>query len=359
MPSVLIADDEVRYRDLLGSYLTNSGYRVEIASDGLEAIRKGSLAQHDVLVADWMLAGRVHGLQVVETVGAAAPHTTSVVITGFPSPDLRSQAQCHGVYHFLEKPFSLDQFGVAVEGALHHGEKRGQEGLLGVFAVDAQGIVGKANKRGRQMLAALDDDPRPVVARDIFGDRPDEQLRRASDDWLDVRPGGQDVTWRLKARRDTEGGWVVVAVEHGDDPAVRRRLVFYARVIQLLLGQDKTDQVIWPHDGRLLVVDDDAAIRNLVGRVAEQAGAVCHAANSHELARRIFAADRGIRYVLADYDMPEAGLDTLVETLRSERDDAVIVGMSGEYHDDHVSTGVRRFVPKPWRARDLVDAFTD
>jgi two-component system, OmpR family, phosphate regulon response regulator OmpR len=54
---VLVVDDDSRIRQLLAKYLATNGYRVTCAADAIEARRKISAIEFDVLVLDVMMPG--------------------------------------------------------------------------------------------------------------------------------------------------------------------------------------------------------------------------------------------------------------------------------------------------------------
>jgi two-component system alkaline phosphatase synthesis response regulator PhoP len=61
--SILVADDERHIVQLVKLYLSNEGYRVETAADGLEALEKARRLRPDLLVLDLMMP-RLDGLEV-------------------------------------------------------------------------------------------------------------------------------------------------------------------------------------------------------------------------------------------------------------------------------------------------------
>lgn len=68
-PLVLVVDDEPALRDAIAYSLRREGWRVEAASDGLEAIRLDRELQPDLIVLDVMLPG-IDGIQVCRSIRA-------------------------------------------------------------------------------------------------------------------------------------------------------------------------------------------------------------------------------------------------------------------------------------------------
>ena len=69
----------------------------------------------DVVIADLMLRDRLSGLDVVDLVRARLPEVRVVLITGFPSDQVRADAALAGVAAFLEKPFTIQQLAAAID----------------------------------------------------------------------------------------------------------------------------------------------------------------------------------------------------------------------------------------------------
>ncbi len=110
MVRVLVVDDEKQYCENLGLCLSIEGYDVVTASTSDEAIDLGKDFQPDVLVADWMLRSDEDGLDVSRTLATQLPKLETVLITGYPSVELHSDAQRSKVFEVLEKPFELEDF---------------------------------------------------------------------------------------------------------------------------------------------------------------------------------------------------------------------------------------------------------
>ena len=114
---VLIVDDEPSYRDYLDRYLTREGYEVRTASSGQEALEIGRVFLPHVILADWMLKDQMHGLEVAVSLREFSPEMRILLMTGFPSSEIRKEADRAHVFRFLEKPFGLEQVATAIREA--------------------------------------------------------------------------------------------------------------------------------------------------------------------------------------------------------------------------------------------------
>ncbi len=116
MAKVLVVDDIDTYRHYLTLELQAQGHEVEMADTPQEAIAIGIESPPDVLVVDWMLNDEQNGLDVAEAIRATNPSLQTILITGYPSADLRRAAMERRLW-FMKKPFSLEDIAVAVDKA--------------------------------------------------------------------------------------------------------------------------------------------------------------------------------------------------------------------------------------------------
>ncbi len=121
MSRVLIVDDEPQYGVFLRDWLTREGHEVKTATTAEAAVDFGTSWLPSVLIADWMLRSPLDGLQVSEAVRAANPYLQTILITGYPSQELKARAEQANVFSFIEKPFSLTEVAGAVRQATNYG----------------------------------------------------------------------------------------------------------------------------------------------------------------------------------------------------------------------------------------------
>src|SRR5262245_34348935 len=122
--TILVVDDEGGYCEKIGRYLSSLGYEVLTATNARDAILLAGVHHPTVLITDWMLCDKVHGLHVVDTVRTVYPTTRAVVMTGFASGDLRLEARTRDVCAFVEKPFTPERLALAVEEVVAMGSPR-------------------------------------------------------------------------------------------------------------------------------------------------------------------------------------------------------------------------------------------
>jgi DNA-binding NtrC family response regulator len=114
---VLVVDDEHACRDSLRRLLSFEDFQVRVASNAREAVAAAVADVPDVLVVDWLLAGPMDGLQVIEAVRVANPKLHSVVITGYLSPEVEARIKAVRGVEYLAKPFVPEELIAAVRRA--------------------------------------------------------------------------------------------------------------------------------------------------------------------------------------------------------------------------------------------------
>ena len=120
---VLVGDDDIEMRRLLGDVLRKDGYTVELAEDGVQAFRKvlvdpatpsGFTGEPvDVIVLDIRMPGCT-GLEVLESLHSAGREVPVILITAFADEKTRREARRLGAAAFLSKPFNMELLREAV-----------------------------------------------------------------------------------------------------------------------------------------------------------------------------------------------------------------------------------------------------
>jgi len=105
---VLIVDDEKNIVSSLKEILSDEGYEVAVAEDGLNALEMIQADPPDVVLLDIWLPG-MDGIEVLKSVKMYQPEVEVLIMSGHGTIDTAVQATKLGAYDFIEKPFSLDK----------------------------------------------------------------------------------------------------------------------------------------------------------------------------------------------------------------------------------------------------------
>jgi NtrC-family two-component system response regulator AlgB len=117
MATLLVVDDEKRIRELLASYLEGQGHRVALASDAAEALRRCDAETPDLVLSDVRMAG-MDGMALLRELRRRQPDAPVILMTAFATVAGAVEAMKEGAFHYLVKPFALDEVGLLVERAL-------------------------------------------------------------------------------------------------------------------------------------------------------------------------------------------------------------------------------------------------
>lgn len=117
---ILIADDEAIARDNLKHILGRQGYDIVTVESGERALDEIGKQDFDLVLTDLRMQG-IDGMQVVEYVRERLPETEVIVITGYATVATAVQAMQKGAYHYVAKPYNIDEVRILVRQAL---EKR-------------------------------------------------------------------------------------------------------------------------------------------------------------------------------------------------------------------------------------------
>lgn len=114
-PSVLLVEDDERFRERLGRALTTRGCEVRAVASVDEALAAARLESPELAVVDLKLPVG-SGLDVVRGLHAIDPTTRIVVLTGYGSIATALESLKLGATHYLTKPVDADQVLAAFEG---------------------------------------------------------------------------------------------------------------------------------------------------------------------------------------------------------------------------------------------------
>lgn len=116
-PRVLVVDDEEVARKNLAHILTRENYTVVTAADGEEALRKLDETGFEVVLTDIRM-GAVDGMELLSRIRACSPNTDVIMLTGYALIDTAVEAMRKGAFHYIPKPFKIEEVLSAVRQAL-------------------------------------------------------------------------------------------------------------------------------------------------------------------------------------------------------------------------------------------------
>lgn len=107
---IIVVEDSVSIREAIAFRLEASGYEVEKAENGLEALKKFDGSKIDLLLTDFHMP-EMNGVELIKNVRKLEEYRTLpiLVLTTENQKELILQARQAGGTGWLSKPFSMDK----------------------------------------------------------------------------------------------------------------------------------------------------------------------------------------------------------------------------------------------------------
>lgn len=115
---VLVVEDDPAIRRLVAMVLARHGYRLDTASDGLEAVLKLGVTDYDVIVLDLMMPN-LDGFMFIQTLAENQPERLcKVIVTSAASPAVIRERMLGDPFRLLPKPFDIHELVDAVKSCI-------------------------------------------------------------------------------------------------------------------------------------------------------------------------------------------------------------------------------------------------
>ncbi len=114
---LLIIDDERIALRNLEHVMKKEGYDVTGTQSGMNALKLLDEQQFDVVLTDLRME-KVDGMQILAKSRERHPDCEVIMITGFATLDSAVDAMRHGAFHYIAKPFKLDEVRQVVKEAI-------------------------------------------------------------------------------------------------------------------------------------------------------------------------------------------------------------------------------------------------
>jgi DNA-binding NtrC family response regulator len=138
--NILLVDDDPDVLSMLHDELDEAGFRVVASASARDALEQASREKVDAVVTDLVMP-EMKGDELLRELRAHVPGVPVVIMTAFGTIESAVIAMRDGAYHYLTKPFSIDQLVLTLENALDERRLRRELAEVAAQPADAHGIV--------------------------------------------------------------------------------------------------------------------------------------------------------------------------------------------------------------------------
>ncbi|MBI4052239.1 MAG: response regulator [Elusimicrobia bacterium] len=126
---ILVVDDETEMCEVLQCQLNSKNYSVAAVHRGEEALKKLKIEKFQLVITDLKMPG-MGGLELLRAIKQVDPEVEVIITTGYGTVEMAVSAMKEGAYHFIQKPFVMEEILTLVEKAL---EKKELKAVLTVY----------------------------------------------------------------------------------------------------------------------------------------------------------------------------------------------------------------------------------
>lgn len=113
---MLVVDDEVAVREMMGDVLTELGCTASLARDAKEAMALFAEGDFGMAILDQSLPG-LSGLDLADALRRKAPQLVLVLMSGWGQKEILDKAQAGDVDLVAEKPLTVDKIAELLDQA--------------------------------------------------------------------------------------------------------------------------------------------------------------------------------------------------------------------------------------------------
>jgi len=146
---ILVIEDEPRAAEYLRQGLSESGYAVEVAHDGMDGLHAAANGDHDLLILDVMLPG-IDGFAVLSAL-RTTKQTPVLMLTARGKTDDKVRGFDLGADDYLVKPFQFPELLARVRALLKRGQPAAADPVLKVGGLEIDAVRHRATREGQRI----------------------------------------------------------------------------------------------------------------------------------------------------------------------------------------------------------------
>ena len=117
LASILVVDDEPIMQEILGDFLREEGFSIDIAGSGEEGIELAQKSSYDCAIVDLMMPG-IDGIETMQKLREIDTSLPVIMVTAFASVESAVEAMKRGAFEYITKPFKNDEVLVVLQKAI-------------------------------------------------------------------------------------------------------------------------------------------------------------------------------------------------------------------------------------------------
>lgn len=147
---ILVVEDEPKTGDYLKQGLTEAGFMVDLARDGLDGLHLALTEAYELAVLDVMLPG-IEGWQVLQGIRKAGKDMPVLFLTARDSVDDRVKGLELGADDYLVKPFAFSELLARVRTLLRRGSKTKEADVLRAADLELDLMRRRVTRAGKKI----------------------------------------------------------------------------------------------------------------------------------------------------------------------------------------------------------------
>jgi len=147
---ILIVEDETKTGDYLRQGLTESGFTVDLARNGIDGLHHALSESYDLIVLDVMLPG-LDGWQVLETLRRGGKPIPVLFLTARDQVEDRVKGLELGADDYLLKPFAFAELLARVRTLLRRGRQSADQTVLRVADLELDLLRRRVSRGGKKI----------------------------------------------------------------------------------------------------------------------------------------------------------------------------------------------------------------
>ncbi len=146
---LLVIEDNVKMAALIAEGLSQQGYAIDLAHNGLEGERLATAEPYDLIILDLMLPDH-DGVQLCRNLRRRGIKTSVLILTALSTTADKVAGLDAGADDYLTKPFEFDELVARVRAMLRRGQAR-EAAILRFEDVEMDLVGRKVSRAGRRL----------------------------------------------------------------------------------------------------------------------------------------------------------------------------------------------------------------